>query len=463
MEPHRPAVWLDDTRMNVLFSPFREKNLNPSSWNQKMKFWIQVIEDEYKHSNKCILERKSIPFVFKRKGKLPSCLDTVITEMLRLGKIRKLQNSDILQPPSEASGRGWLTWGYDTLLKSPITWSWKALTKDEKNEDNTQYILEECLKDQCTKVLQRHQCQVYCDIVSNIVEYSVLYIQCGDLCSSELEFKVVLQQLVIENKAVISSDQDTVVVKFISRDDDQVKKVTEEDLKILRIKKTSGKLLNDVEKLSAVSERLKMEAIQHKNQSKRQHALRTFRQYKRIQDRISKLSNSIDFLDDILNRISHAASEEMIVKAIESGTQALKSINERNDLDKVTDIMDDLSQTIEDQEDIQNELGRLNNEEEESLEASLENLLKGDNSPLEDVPSTLPDTMDGKGDQLSSADELADLLSDLKLPDVPDSPPEEEVDCGKKKIPAHGDIFIPDLSLSETKMTEKPKKKKEAA
>jgi hypothetical protein len=33
-----------------------------------------------------------------------------------------------------------------------------------------------------------------------------------------------------------------------------------------------------------------------------------------------------------------------IVKAIESGSQALKSINERNDLDKVTDVMDDLNQ-----------------------------------------------------------------------------------------------------------------------
>ena len=41
-------------------------------------------------------------------------------------------------------------------------------------------------------------------------------------------------------------------------------------------------------------------------------ALRTFRQYKRIQERISKLTNSIDLLDDILHRISHAASEEMV-------------------------------------------------------------------------------------------------------------------------------------------------------
>lgn len=33
-----------------------------------------------------------------------------------------------------------------------------------------------------------------------------------------------------------------------------------------------------------------------------------------------------------------------VVKAIESGAQALKGINERNDLDKVSDVMDDLNQ-----------------------------------------------------------------------------------------------------------------------
>lgn len=33
-----------------------------------------------------------------------------------------------------------------------------------------------------------------------------------------------------------------------------------------------------------------------------------------------------------------------VVKAIESGAQALKGINERNDLDKVSDVMDDLTQ-----------------------------------------------------------------------------------------------------------------------
>ncbi|XP_078310205.1 charged multivesicular body protein 7-like [Crassostrea virginica] len=448
MDRLKPNVWEDDTRMNVLFSPFREKSLNPTSWTQKMKFWIQIIEDEHKLTNKCILERKYLPQMFSRKGKLPCCLDTVLSEMLSLGKIRKLQDSDILQAPSEGSGKGWLTWGYDTLVKSPISWGWKTLVKEGADEDNTKYILESCLNDQCSKVLQRVQCQMYCDIINSVIEYSEAYTQCGDLCSSELEFKVVIQQAIKEKKAVISSDQDIIIIKFCSQNDDTVKKISEEDLKIYRIKKTSAMLMDKVEKLSAVSERLKTEALHYKNKNLKQNALRTFRQYKRIQERISKLTNSIDLLDDILHRISHAASEEMIVKAIESGSQALKSINERNDLDKVSDIMDVLSQTIQDQEEIQNELSRLDREDEESLEASLESLLLEDKKPaLDDQPA------DGRGEQTPTADELSELLLGLKLPDVPDSSPQKDA----KRDVSQDAIFIPDISASE-----KVKRSKEA-
>ncbi|XP_011427130.3 charged multivesicular body protein 7 [Magallana gigas] len=450
MDRLKPDVWDDDTRMNVLFSPFREKDLNPSSWNQKMKFWIQIIEDEHKLTNKCTIEGKSLPQMFKRKGKIPTCLETVLSEMLSLGKIRKLQNCDILQPPSGSGRKGWLTWGYDTLVKSPISWGWKTLTKESSEEDNPRYILESCLNDQCSKVLERLQCQMYCDIVNSIMEYSEVYSQCGDLCSSELEFKVAIQQLVKERKAVISTEEDSVIIKFCAQNDDKVKNITGEDLKIFRIKKTSSALMSKMEKLSVVGERLKKEAIQYRNKSMKQHSLRTFKQYKRVQDRISKLSNSIDLLDDILHRIGHAASEEMVVKAIESGAQALKGINERNDLDKVSDVMDDLSQAMQDQEEIQAELSRIDHEEEESLEASLDSLL------LEDGKSAVDDQQVDGRKQASSEDELSDLLAGLKLPDVPTFSPGKSKEFSEME--SQSEIFVPDLSPSD-----RLKRSKEAA
>ena len=83
-----------------------------------------------------------------------------------------------------------------------------------------------------------------------------------------------------------------------------------------------------------------------------------------------------------------------------------------------------LQQTIQDQEDIQNELSRLDQEDEESLEASLENELSRldqedeesleaslESLLLEDKKPALDDQpADGRGEQTPTADELSELL-----------------------------------------------------
>ena len=36
--------WANEQRMNVLFAPLRDKDLNPESWNSKVRFWINLME-----------------------------------------------------------------------------------------------------------------------------------------------------------------------------------------------------------------------------------------------------------------------------------------------------------------------------------------------------------------------------------------------------------------------------------
>ena len=38
------AEWEDDQRMNALFAPVRNKQVNPESWNSKINFWLNLIE-----------------------------------------------------------------------------------------------------------------------------------------------------------------------------------------------------------------------------------------------------------------------------------------------------------------------------------------------------------------------------------------------------------------------------------
>ena len=38
------AEWGDDARMNALFAPLRNKNVNPESWHSKIQFWLNLVE-----------------------------------------------------------------------------------------------------------------------------------------------------------------------------------------------------------------------------------------------------------------------------------------------------------------------------------------------------------------------------------------------------------------------------------
>ena len=69
--------------MNVMFSPFRDRSLNPKSWDQKVKFWTELIIEESLQSKIAILDHKDLKEKFRRKGKSPACLDTVLNEMIR--------------------------------------------------------------------------------------------------------------------------------------------------------------------------------------------------------------------------------------------------------------------------------------------------------------------------------------------------------------------------------------------
>lgn len=75
--------WEDDMKMTVMFAPFRERKLNPKSWDQKVKFWTELIVGESLQSKTGLVNMKELKEKFRRKGKIPTCLETVLNEMKR--------------------------------------------------------------------------------------------------------------------------------------------------------------------------------------------------------------------------------------------------------------------------------------------------------------------------------------------------------------------------------------------
>jgi len=78
-----PPDWHDDLKMTVMFSPFRDKNLNPKSWDQKVKFWSDVIIEQCKQSGESLIDMQGLRATFRRNEKSPTCLETVLQEMMK--------------------------------------------------------------------------------------------------------------------------------------------------------------------------------------------------------------------------------------------------------------------------------------------------------------------------------------------------------------------------------------------
>ena len=79
-----PIEWHDDQSMDVLFSHFRQnREINPHSWDKKLRFWSNMIKNELLYTKKVSFNSDQLPHAFTRKGCVPKCLITVLQEMIR--------------------------------------------------------------------------------------------------------------------------------------------------------------------------------------------------------------------------------------------------------------------------------------------------------------------------------------------------------------------------------------------
>ncbi|XP_052773850.1 charged multivesicular body protein 7-like [Mya arenaria] len=440
-----PPDWTDDMKMTVMFSPFRDKNLNPKSWDQKIKFWSELIVEECKQSQQALINVQQLREKFRRKEKSPSCLDTVLQEMLNKGQVKKL--SDLTVEGSD----GWLSWGYNRLVKKPVGWSLKWLSREQEQKQPPEtYVIMDVIKRKAEELVERRH-RLSEARVSGIVEYDTLQAEQTDLCPTSMEFNLVMRQLEASKQVVIQTQEDgNKIVKFIEKEA-QKKKIDEQDLHIHRIQKAHDDLKSKIETLLTETKRLAAEAIAYKQKGMTKLAMSCMRKRRLGLSRVDKLTGSMDTLDNILHRIKEAESNEMVLKAIEGGTKALQGLNSRTSADDVSSVMDNLADATQTQEEILMELSTasyIDEPSQEELEEELSIILQDDTPPrqqntptrLQDTPTGLPDTptglpdvpsgfrtdrghVDGSFKDSGSLSDLNKMLDDLQLPDVPTTSP----------------------------------------
>lgn len=74
----------DVQKLNFYFSPFRrDRNINPHSWDSKIKFWNDSIIEHCQANKRLTFNSKTLPEKLSQKSRVPQCLDVVINDMLK--------------------------------------------------------------------------------------------------------------------------------------------------------------------------------------------------------------------------------------------------------------------------------------------------------------------------------------------------------------------------------------------
>ncbi|KAF8768120.1 Charged multivesicular body protein 7 like protein [Argiope bruennichi] len=117
-----PIDWNDDIRMNFLFSPFRERSVNPEGYDAKINFWINTIQDLCMKSQCPVISNTALCAAFDRKNRQPVCLDIVLENMMRQGLIMRMNDYTKIEQE-----KGWLGWSFDMLVQKPVSWGFSSV------------------------------------------------------------------------------------------------------------------------------------------------------------------------------------------------------------------------------------------------------------------------------------------------------------------------------------------------
>lgn len=203
-------------------------------------------------------------------------------------------------------------------------------------------------------------------------------------------------------------------------------KITAQDRAIFQLKQQRDKLKQYQTKLSSVIERqnqLAKQAIAKKDPERAKFFLRSKRQQETT---ISRTYEQLDNLEKLIGTIEFKSIEKDVIYGLQQGNEVLKKLNSEMSMDKIDKVLDDLEDERVKVDEVLDMLGMgsLTNGDEQEVDEELERLelevngKKAANEPtkinLPDVPVDVPNSL-----------ELPDVPVSVKLPEVPADVPAE--------------------------------------
>ncbi|KAI0986441.1 hypothetical protein GJ496_002457 [Pomphorhynchus laevis] len=387
--------WNDDMRMDVLFAPFRDRQLNPVHYDSKMKFWYKAIVDWMRDHDQLQFDSSEIVEVFLRKGKLPKCLDEVITNLLKEGKA--ISKSALLNN-TLCTSYGDYIWSLLRMLAYPITLvSSNQSNKDDEHTENTCFIILELCAEKCDKLFDVLNEERYSPNNTQVftMDRFKKYANTIGVKSKDLEiFTAYLTQKGKARKFQLENTTRQVLKLALNENNSTINALTDVENSAILLEDLECKLEREVSEIDTKISSLLAAARKSIGENKKSSALRCLRQKKSLEIAREKKETTLANVQTMLHELLQSDSNKSILEAYSTSTEALKKLSQTGELsvEKAEDIMDEMNETINEQMDLTEALSK-------TIAPSIQ-----DNFDLEQ--------------------ELADLLEDqeiddLKLPDVP--------------------------------------------
>ncbi|XP_049868718.1 charged multivesicular body protein 6-A [Pectinophora gossypiella] len=170
-------------------------------------------------------------------------------------------------------------------------------------------------------------------------------------------------------------------------------RVTEQDKAVLQLKQQRDKLKQYQKKIELNLERDRQLAKKLLNEGKREKAKLLLKK-KRYQEQLLKNTDTqLEKLEQLTHDIEFAQIEIQVLDGLKVGNVALKKVHDILNIDEVEKILDETKEGIEKQREIDELIsGQLTEEDEEAVEAELEEIL--------DVSDKLPNVPEDKLPQI---------------------------------------------------------------
>ncbi|CAH0765075.1 unnamed protein product [Bemisia tabaci] len=389
-----PDFWTDAERMNALYAPFRNRNVNPLNFDTKLDFWKKMIEKWCLFQSNPLFSIKDIQTFFQRDTRRPLCLALVVDDLLKNKEIKSVDEFLQETPPEQS----WSGWAVHSLVKSPARW---AFTKLKTNVFASNSTVQED-----TEFVHLPSLKVLAENLLKSVEFDHLYDieELKDVMKNEQPFSLTIVNLIVhylslQSKAIKTVLDGKTLVKFVSDKGGQSLTISKEEEATYTLQSQERFLIENIEQLEMEKENLVKEAKSYLDRGLRKLAKVHLRKKMELEKTIEKRVLILENIQSLMSRVKEVDSNSQVFDTYQQGVFALESkIKEAGlNIDKIDDTMGKIEQALEDNDEIESTLSKvINSPSDAEYEAELAALLLDELAPVPDhSPTHLPSSLIG--------------------------------------------------------------------